>query len=313
MVQLLTNKRVILHKIESAYGTDSSPTGLLNAIQCRSINFTQLEPDKVERNLIRPYFGASEELTAAYRTRVEIEVELVGSGTAGTPPPFGPMLKTCGLAETINAGVDVQYAPTSVVNPPSASIYVYRDQVRHKMLGVIGDVEFMMSAKEIPIAKFSYTGLLGPIADSALPTVDYSAFKTPEVVNDTNTQIFTLHSVSSLTMQSVSVKVGNVVIHNSRVGDDRILVNNRKTTGEILIESTDVATKDWATVIKNVTLDNLIVEHGTTAGKKVRLESSRVQISEISNPDSEGVDMSQLGLVFVPSSAGNDEFKLTFK
>lgn len=313
MVQLLTNKRVILHKIESTYGVDSSPTGALNAIQCRALTITPLDNETVDRDLIRPFFGASEQLVAAYRARVEFEVELAGSGTAGTAPAMAGLLKTCGLAETINAGVDVQYAPTSVINPPSGTIYIGRDQVRHKLLGSIGNVEFTCAAKEIPMAKFTFTGLLGSIADTALPTVDYSAFKTPEVVNDTNTQIFTLHSNSNLTMQSVMINLGNNVVHRSLVGDDRILLTGRKTTGQIVIESTDVATKDWIGTVQATTLGNLIVEHGTAAGKKVRLESNRAQLQAPSYSDLDGVDMSQFDIAFVPSSAGNDEFKLTFK
>ena len=79
---LLSRKRLILAKIETTYGTDSAPAGT-DAVLVRALDVTPLEADVVSRDLIRPYYGNSDQLLANTRVRCSFEVELAGSGTAG--------------------------------------------------------------------------------------------------------------------------------------------------------------------------------------------------------------------------------------
>jgi hypothetical protein len=99
----LTRKRAILAKIESTYGTDSVPTGAANAILVRNIEVTPIAAEVVGRDVIRPYMGESEQLIANRRVELSFEVEVAGSGTAGTAPAYGPLLRACGLTETVLA------------------------------------------------------------------------------------------------------------------------------------------------------------------------------------------------------------------
>jgi hypothetical protein len=96
---LLTRKKLLLAKIEAAYGTDSTPTGSA-AILVRNLEVVPLQSDIVQRELIRPYLGNYEQLLANTRVQVTFEVELAGSGTAGTAPAYGPILRSCALSET---------------------------------------------------------------------------------------------------------------------------------------------------------------------------------------------------------------------
>ena len=83
---LLTRRQLLLAETELTYGTDPTPTSSANAILVRNIEVTPLEADTVSRELIRPYLGQSEQLLAQTRVLVNFEVELAGSGTAGTAP-----------------------------------------------------------------------------------------------------------------------------------------------------------------------------------------------------------------------------------
>lgn len=100
---LLHRKRVLLAKIESTYGVDSTPTGAANAIAIHNLNITPQDADFADRDLVRPYIGRSEQLPAAFRAMVDFEVEIAGAGTAGTAPAYGPLLRSCGFAETLLA------------------------------------------------------------------------------------------------------------------------------------------------------------------------------------------------------------------
>ena len=86
---LLTRKRLILAKVESTYGTDSSPAGT-DAVLVRSLEVTPIEADVVSRDLIRPYLGNSDQLLANTRVSITFEVEMAGSGTAATAPRSPP-------------------------------------------------------------------------------------------------------------------------------------------------------------------------------------------------------------------------------
>jgi hypothetical protein len=99
---LLSRKRLILAKTESPYGTDASPSGT-DAILVRDLSITPLQSDVVDRELIRPYLGASEQLLANTRVEVTFQVEMAGSGTGGTAPAFGRVVQACGFSQTITA------------------------------------------------------------------------------------------------------------------------------------------------------------------------------------------------------------------
>lgn len=99
---LLTRRTAILAKTESQYATDALPDGT-DAILIRSLSVTPIEADVVSRDLIRPYLGNSDQLLAQTRVSLSFEVEMAGSGAAGTAPRFSSLLRACGMAQTITA------------------------------------------------------------------------------------------------------------------------------------------------------------------------------------------------------------------
>lgn len=96
---LLSRKRLILTKIESTYGTDSSPAGT-DAVLVRNLEVTPVEAETVSRELVRPYLGNSSQLLSQTRVMLTFEVELAGSGTAGTASKIDSLLRSCGFAAT---------------------------------------------------------------------------------------------------------------------------------------------------------------------------------------------------------------------
>lgn len=96
---LLSRKRLLLTKIESTYGTDSSPAGT-DAVLVRNLEITPIEADTVSRDLIRPYLGNSQQILSQARVSITFEVELAGSGTSGTASRVDSLLRACGLGVT---------------------------------------------------------------------------------------------------------------------------------------------------------------------------------------------------------------------
>lgn len=98
---LLNRKRTLLAKIESSYGVDPTPTGSANAILVSNLNVRPMSTELVDRDLIRPFLGNSEQLHAAIYSMAEFECEVAGSGAAGTAPAWGPLMRACGFSETV--------------------------------------------------------------------------------------------------------------------------------------------------------------------------------------------------------------------
>lgn len=99
---LSNKKRVILVKIESAYGQDSSPAAA-DAVLCSNLDITPLEGSSVKREFNRPYFGSSGVIRVENFASLTFDTEIAGSGTAATPPEWGTLLKAANFSETITA------------------------------------------------------------------------------------------------------------------------------------------------------------------------------------------------------------------
>jgi hypothetical protein len=100
---LLTNKRVLVSKIEVTYGTDPVPTGAANAMLISAPTVTPMEATMVARANIKPYLGNDPQILAAIYSKLDFEVELAGTATPGTAPPWGPQMRACGFSETLLA------------------------------------------------------------------------------------------------------------------------------------------------------------------------------------------------------------------
>ena len=164
---LRTSQRLLLAKIESSYGSDPTPTGAANAILVRSLEITPFQSDAVERELIRGYMGNYEVLHANQRVEVTFEVEMVGSGAAGTAPAFGPVLKACGNSETVVTSTSVTYAPVSS-SFDSVTLYYYTDGVRHKVTGARGSFSISAEVGAIPVISFTMIGIYNAPDDLSL-------------------------------------------------------------------------------------------------------------------------------------------------
>ena len=310
-MSLLMRRRTVLAKIETTYGTDPVPTGAANAILVKSLNTTPIEATMLPRDLIRPYLGNFQDLVAAAYTKVDFEVELAASGTLGTAPAFGALLRACGMSETVSAGVSVTYAPVSTAFE-SNTLYINVDGVLHKMLGARGSFSLALSALAIPTIKFSFSGLYGAITDTAVPTVVLTAWQSPLPVNNTNTTGLTLQGYAGLAMSDLSIDMTNTVAFRSLVGGtEAVVLTNRQPVGSITFESTTVAAKDWFTAAKLATLGAFAVTHGTVAGNKVTITAPQVQVMAPKYSDKDGIAMTQCNLGFSPNT-GNDELILSF-
>ena len=306
----LTRKRVILIEAESSYGTDPTPAAT-DVVLVRDLSITPQSSDVVNRDVVRPYLGASQQLLANTRVECTFSVELAGSGTAGTAPRYGSALKACGFSETISSGTSVTYEPISA-SFSSVTIHYNVDGVRHVVTGCRGTFVINAAVGEIPSIDFTFTGIYNAPSDAALPSVTYGNQATPLIFKNGNTTNFQLLSYAGALM-NFSMDVGNSLVYRELVGGTKeVLLTDRAANGSVTIEAPLTATKDYfAAALTDTTLGNLTVTHGTAAGNICRFTSTKVDIGDISYGEADGVTMLEIPYTLVPSSA-NDEMSLVF-
>ena len=308
---LLTRKRLILAKAEATYGTDPTPTGSANAILVRNLEITPLQSDIVQRELIRPYLGNYEQLLAQTRVQVTFEVELAGSGAAGTAPAYGPVLKACGLSETVVATTSVTYAPVST-SFSSVTIYFFQDGIRHIVTGARGTFTLNGQVGAIPTIAFTMTGIYNAPTDTALATPTYANQATPLIFKNGNTTSFSAFSYSGA-LQSIDLNVGNEIVYRELIGGTKeVLITDRKPAGTMSIEAVLLATKNYFTVSTGSTTGSVSFQHGTTAGNIATLTMAQADLADASYAELNGIAMMNLPYVATPTAAGNDELSLAY-
>jgi hypothetical protein len=305
---ILDRKQALLAKLETVYGIDPTPTGVANAMLVRNLNLTPMQLESEARGLKLPYLGNDESIVTVFYGMLDFEVEIAGAGAAGTVPKYGPLLRACGMAEVVSAGVSVTYTPISAAQE-SVTQYFYQDGLLHRFFGARGDVELGLNAKSIPVFKFKYMGLFQAVQDQALPTPTFGQTK-PLAVNKANTT-FTIHGVAS-PMTQLSLALKNDVKYRNLVGYEGVDIIDRAPDGQAEFEATLMATKNWFNVARDATLDTMALVHGTTAGNIVQINAPKVQITEPKYNENDGIVMLAAGLRLMPN-AGNDEISIVVR
>lgn len=312
MTQLLARKTVILAKIETTYGTDSTPTGAANAMVVRNLSLSPLQATRVSRDIVRDYLGNSEQLIGSQSVELSFEVEIAGAGAAGTAPKYSPLLRACGLSETINASVSVVYQPVSS-GFEGATLYYNLNGRRHKLTGARGSVSLKMAIDQLPVFAFKFVGQYNAPADAAEASVAYTGWQVPAIVTNTNTTSLSFHGYAGALMSDLSIDLANDVQFRPVVGAaSAVLITNRSPSGSITLDSDLVASWDPWTKISAGTLSTLSVTQGTVAGNKVQIDAPKVQIGNPTIGDRLGISTEQFPLTLMASTA-NDELVITVK
>ncbi|MEI9885909.1 MAG: phage tail tube protein [Rhizomicrobium sp.] len=307
----LTNKNIILGMLESAYATDPVPDAT-NAMLVSNLNLAPMVASDQPRNRAFANFGSSASKLAQLNRTLSFSVEMAGSGAAGTAPLYGPLLRACGLAETITASTKTAYAPISAAWE-SAVLKHNRDALMHGLLGSRGSLSWKMQRGQLPTLDFSMTGLFGPVTDVAMADVisTLANFVDSVEVNKVNTATCTLHGYA-VVLESLSIDLGNKVGFRDRPNAASVDITDRAVVGNISFEATTVAAKDWVSIAKANTLGALQVIHGTTAGNIVQLDAPKVQIGVPAYNDVDGV-LHLSAPLMLRRNLGDDEVTYTVK
>ncbi|MDQ0454655.1 phage tail tube protein [Rhizobium paknamense] len=308
MTKYARNKALLV-KLEATYGEDAAPTGAANAMQAGNFNFEPLLGTDVSRDLILPYMGHQGVILTGNYARLAFDVEVAGSGAAGTVPAWGVLMRACGMAEVITAATDVKYTPVSR-DFEAASIYFVNDGIKHVLLGARGTWKLSMQPSQI--ARFSYTltGLLGTITDDANPVIDLTKFIKPVPVSKANTTFSLLGYAGAC--EAFSFDLAGDIQPRLLINEESIEYTDRQMTGEATMAATSLATVDWFGKALSHETGVLAAQHGKAAGNIVQFDAPRVQIGRTTYEENQKILNNKMPMMLLPS-AGNDEFTITVK
>ena len=310
--------QVLLAKIETSYGTDSTPTAASNAMLVSNLTVNPLVAQNVNRDLVRTYMGGSEALVGPAYVECSFTVELQSSGTAGTAPAWDPLLRACGM--TVSTGTTpgrVEYLPVSS-SFESVSIYYHDDGLKHVVTGARGSFELSAKVGERPTLAFRLLGIDGGVSTATNPTGTYSTWKVPQVVTDANTAdlvmggTYTTGTITGGTTYvsgGLELSLGASAQFIPLVGQEAVDITNREATGKVMVDLTAAQEATFSTSVKANTLSSVGIIHGTAAGSKVLVYTPQAQLINWRKEDVNGRRLIGYDLRLVPSS-GNDELRI---
>lgn len=313
---LLERNQVLLAKIETTRGVDAEPAASTDAILAAVVNPT-VDGQSIENPVVRNSISAMPEKFVNKEMSFQIQVPLKGSGEPEVPPEFGPLLRACGLGETITTtegSEKVEYSPVSSDSSmKSATIYLYKDGIKYVATGCMGNVSSSNAAGELPMLTFNMTGKFVSVSDSTNPASPVYDETEPIEVKSYG---FKFGTWANGVIRNFDFETGNTVTTRKNInaadGIEASGITGRNPTYSATVEAVPEATHPfWQNYTTRAT-SALEFKHGTTSGNIVEFSAPKANYGSPSSSGEDGVFMYQVNGQLLEDS-GDDNFKLTFK
>ena len=329
MAYNLSRKTLILAKTQTAAGTDSVPTAAANAM----LAFNEVNPISVDTKIVqlqplRASFTGFQQIVGRQKVMVKPKMALQNAPLAGAspagglPPYFAAFLKACGLAETsgVSSGSSyVQYAPTSNAFF-GASIYVYAQDILHKVLDAVGNGILDMKAGDAAMWEFSMEGTYQTPANNGTTLPAPASITYPK-------NSYTLVESESVTIGgfapvliSARLDFGNKITERSSFNASRGYLSSlevdRDSKLNLVLEcENDLSNKNFFDLLsKGTVVDNIDLTHGVNLGQGnlCLLHIDKPQLTKVDYQDQNGIRTYALEYT-LQSLVDDGEFSITFK
>lgn len=271
--------QTILGKIETVYGTDSTP-GNANALLVEGLDITPLDMNPVSVDYALLGFSKEKSIPAEKMARVKFTSDFVPSGTVDVPPAYGFALRACGLQEAITAGVSVAYTPIAPA-VEGASFYIWQSGTRHKLSGARGTFTLDAQPGKLPKLNFDFIGYYSTPTDVALPAPTYSNQAAPKPINKANTT-FTVNAGSNVNLElnAFSFQLANSLVYRDRPHYESIDVDDRAPTGSLSVHQPALATFNAFSIAETPTMMSIDLLHTVAASRTARLTAPVSQLGK---------------------------------
>jgi len=305
---MLEAKTQLAIKLESEEGT-AETLAAADAILHANGKFTPDTP-MFQRPMRSSSLSPFSSVPGARSATIEFDIELKGSGTAGTAPEWGKALMGCGFAEDVETGVSVTYTPASS-SIGSYTVALYEDGMIHKIWGARGTVKLALKNGEPGMLSFAFTGADFSVVDGALLSgVSYDSTKPPAFL----AAQFTIDSYAAL-LSSLEIDMANAVAlrpdANRDSGYKSTIISSRAPVMTFDPEKVLVATYDFYGKLRSGSEGALSTVVGSTAGNICTISAPKAQYTKIDEAERDGIR--SLGIdCQLNRDSGDDELSLAF-
>jgi len=315
MGNLRVSNEIILAKIETTYNTDATPVVGTNAVLVQSPRFQAEGLRMNERPSIRANLNMVQSVFGGQLARLSFACELKGSGTAGTAPELGVLLRGCAMGETVVAVTSVTYKPISASHE-SLTIWWYEGgRKKHVLTGARGNVTFRLSAGGIAIAEFEFVGHYTNPADIAQPSPTYNSQVPKPVLN----MAISLGGVTTMIAREWSASLNNTLAMPPSIaagdGYGEVQVTRQDVSGEITIDSELASVIDVdAQLSAGTGLTFLSGQLGSTAGNRINFTGATNGLywRDRQIGEADGMRTRTMPFGIADSATGNDSLACIF-
>jgi len=281
----------------------------IQAVKVRSVKVNPTMTS-IDRPVIKGSMGNAPNVIGKKTIQVDMEVELKGSGVAGTAPEYTPLLEACGLTPTLVAATSVTFAPstTALTLSSGVTLRVFTDGMMYEVTGCAGTGSIDMTIGNMIIATLTFQGAYtAPVVSAVgdITTVPYDT--TLPIVGDVTDVI---SDGATIGAAAFKMDFGNDVQEHYITGDHQFSVANRNPTLTLTKDSVGTAT-EWASLAAgtNATLSGTFATGG--AGNSLAFNAPAARRSAVAY--GERAERDTLDITYgLFESVGNDQFSLAF-
>lgn len=291
---LLRRNSVLGAEIEAVSGTPET-------IQAADLLLVyDVSPDfsieTLNRQFLRSSLGQNPPLAGFREAVLDFSTELLPSGTAGTAPEVGDLLRACGFSVATKAASHVVYTPRNS-SLESATLKLYQDEISHRLQGARGNLEMVLEAGQIGRMNWHFEGIDFSYDDeSNIAGTAYTTAYPPVVMGCT----FTLGGYEAV-IPGLTINMQNELTRSRDVspshGTRRIMLTARNPIASCSPEAVTRATHDFFDEWDSTTKLWLRIVVGTVAGRICEINCPRVYITDMGFSDRDGIIANDIELM----------------
>lgn len=303
---LLTQKSLLLAKIESTYATDPTPTTSADAVQAYDVEL-EITREPEERRPIDVTLSPLTPILGLGEAKVKFAVDAKGSGTAGTAPDWLVLHRACGWVNTNVPATSDTLKPDDTPTD-SVTIWVYKDGLLYKVVGCRGEVKQVFEAGKIVKFKYEFMGRFDIPTDVSLPSsATFDSTKPVPALGNT----FTFGSYAAI-ISKLELSLNNTIVRNEDMnvtyGVQSFEITGRKPSGKMTVNAVLRATSnaDFWSYMNAATTKALSHALGATAGNILTTTAPVCVITSIKPVSNDGIDAFEIEFDMTRSSGGDE-------
>lgn len=292
----------------NTYGIDASP--LAANVILGTVPTVRSTGKELKREYARDTLSTLSVKLGDKEVEITFDTELKGSGSKGTAPEIGPLLRACGFLESVSAGSQVEYWPRSEFLE-SVTIYVYKDAILHKVVGCVGEPKFDMTAGEYGKISWTFRGKYASPVSASMPTTSPNA-TAPPIVRNANLVVTTgtYTPIATKVTFEMNNNIGKRVDMNQPDAVRGFFITGRDPGGQVDPEVPTLGERDFWNYWENSTLSDITVMASSAEGNVVTFTASGAVFNAPAYEDREGI--MSYGLPF-KLSGDDSELRIVFK